>query len=267
MTVKISFAARSETGKVRSSNEDNLYCNGVTMTASTRERPFFLAGITEAPAVFAVCDGMGGEDCGELASLTAVEELSSHARNILHNLIDANHEVNEYVSNTNTKLLEIMRDQNIQMGTTLALVVAGENYFTVYNLGDSRIYRTNEDGRLLRATDDHTLAEEKMRMGYITAQKAEESRERHMLMRYLGMYDDEVGVVPDVNGPYEYENKTRVLLSSDGLNEMVKFKDIAAIMQNSGNVSDAVNALVDAALFNGGHDNVTCIALEFQKEE
>lgn len=266
MTVRISFAARSEVGHVRSSNEDNLYCNGVTMTASTRERPFFLAGITESPAIFAVCDGMGGEDCGELASLTAVEDLAGHSRNILHNLMDADSEVQKYVTDTNTKLLGIMRRERIQMGTTLALVVAGGNTFTAYNLGDSRIYRVN-NGRLLRITDDHTVAEEKMRLGYITAQQAEESRERHMLMRFLGLYDDEVGIAPDINGPFEYGENTRVLLSSDGLNEMLAFRDIAAIMTSSATPKDAVNSLVEGALLNGGRDNVTCIVLEFLKEE
>lgn len=82
-------------------------------------------------------------------------------------------------------------------------------------------------------------------------------------MRYFGMYDDEAGVMPDVNGPYEYGSSTRVLLSSDGLNEMLDFKDIAEIMTSKRNVSDTVNALVDAALFRGGHDNVTCIVLDF----
>ena len=259
MTVKLSFAARSETGKVRSSNEDNLYCNGISMTASTRERPFFLSGITTSPAVFAVCDGMGGEDCGELASLTAVESIAG--RNI-HDTEDVKH----YVTDTNTKLLDIMRQENIRMGTTLALVLAGEDSFSAYNLGDSRIYRVN-NGRLLRITDDHTVAEEKMRMGYINARKAEESRERHILTRYLGMYDDDCYLAPDVNGPYDYGENTRVLISSDGLNEMLGFKDIAQIMTRPGSVLDAVNALVNAAIMRGGVDNVTCIVLEFQKEE
>ena len=72
---KVKFAVRSDVGRVRTNNEDNLYCNGIVMTVSDRERPFFLAGITDTPAIFAVFDGMGGEDCGELASLTAAESL------------------------------------------------------------------------------------------------------------------------------------------------------------------------------------------------
>ena len=63
MSVKIKFAARSEVGNVRTNNEDNLYCNGIIMSESDRERPFFINGMAESPAIFAVCDGMGGRDC------------------------------------------------------------------------------------------------------------------------------------------------------------------------------------------------------------
>lgn len=256
MTSRIRFAARSETGKVRTNNEDNLYCNGIIMSADARDRPFFLAGMAEVPAVFAVCDGMGGESCGEVASLVAVESLGEHSEAIKNTGTRA---VQDYVSDANSRLLGIMREQNIRMGTTLALVVAGDEAFTAYNLGDSRIYRVKE-GRLLRITDDHTVAEDKMRMGYLTALQAERSRERHILTRCLGI--DEYEAVPDVSEEYDFRENRRILLSSDGLNEMVSFRDIAAIMKNAQNVNDAVNNLVDAALFNGGHDNVTCIVLE-----
>ena len=76
---RIKFAARSDVGKVRTNNEDNLFCNGVIMKEDERDKPFFINGICEAPCIFAVFDGMGGEDCGELASLTAAESLCEHA--------------------------------------------------------------------------------------------------------------------------------------------------------------------------------------------
>lgn len=266
MNMKVSFSARSETGKVRSNNEDNLYCNGIIMTVPARSRPFFLHGMTEIPCMFAVCDGMGGEDCGELASITAVETLCAHEKNIMHNIIDADNEIQNFVTDANTRLINIMKERRIRMGTTLALAVVKDSFFSIYNLGDSRVYKT-EKGRLVRVTDDHTLAEDKMRMGLITPKKAEESRERHILMRFLGMYDDEIIISPDINGPFEINSKDRVLLCSDGLTEMLSYKNIADIMTNAENVSDAVNNLVDAALFNGGRDNVTCIVLEFQKGE
>ena len=56
MSSKIKFAVRSEVGNIRTNNEDNLYCNGRIMTANERDKPFFFEGVTEAPAIFAVCD-------------------------------------------------------------------------------------------------------------------------------------------------------------------------------------------------------------------
>lgn len=256
--MKVKFAARSDVGHVRQNNEDNLFCNGESMTVSTRERPFFLTGLSEVPCVFAVCDGMGGEAKGELASLTAVETLGAHAEAIRQGSHD---EVQAYVHEANSRILGIMKSERIIMGTTLALAVVKEGSFTAYNLGDSRMFRTHK-GRVVRITDDHTLAEDKVRMGLMTPQKAEESRERHCLTRYLGIPDDEVTNAPDINGPYDFGAGDRVILCSDGLTEMLKHQEINAIVTAREDISEAVNALVDAALMKGGKDNVTCIILE-----
>ena len=250
----IKFAVRSEVGRIRTNNEDNFFCNGIYMTVSERERPFFLTGTADLPCVFAVCDGMGGEDCGELASLTAVETLGFHAKNI---------DVDKFVSDANDKICSIMYSQSLRMGTTLALAVADKNSFMLYNVGDSRIYRLNNE-RLLRVTDDHTLAADKVRMGLITPAKAEKDRDRHVLTRYLGMFDDVFSPVPDSYGPFDFDDTRRILLCSDGLTDMLDYQDISVIMSNAENVSDAVNNLVDSALMKGGRDNVTCIVLEAQ---
>ena len=265
MSAKIMFAVRSDVGNVRSNNEDNLFCNGRIMTASERERPFFFEGVAEAPAIFAVCDGMGGEDCGEVASLTAVEELVKYSRKILSNLPDADKEVDDYVKAVNGKLLALMRSQGIRTGATLVLVLVSSSSFRIYNLGDSRGFRV-EKGRLLRVTDDHTVAEEKMRMGLISAAQAEKSRERHILTRYLGD-NDEYGVSPDVSEDYSFDTHTGGMLCSDGLTDMLTFPEISRIMSTAKNPSEAVNMLVNSALENGGKDNVTCLVFEIAKEE
>ena len=265
MSTRIKFAARSEVGKVRTNNEDNLYCNGIFMTVSERERPFFLCGDTEAPAIFAVCDGMGGEDNGEVASFTAVELLQEHSRKILKTLKGSGQAVCDYVSDANTKLLGLMRAQRIRMGTTLVMSVIGQASFTLYNLGDSRGFRV-ENGRLLRVTDDHTLAEDKMRMGLLTPEQADKSRERHILTRYLGD-NDELGVMPDSSREFEFGNNSGGLMCSDGLTDMLSFREIAAIMKAANSPSDAVNMLVDTALYHGGRDNVTCVVFEIVKGE
>ena len=262
MSYRIKFSARSEVGNVRTNNEDNLYCNGVIMTVSARERPFFLDGTCESPCVFAVFDGMGGEDCGELASITAAETLCVHSERIMRGSFE---DVINFAHDANRKLLAIMREKFIQTGTTLALISAGKNSFAAYNLGDSRIYRL-DGNTLIKVTDDHTLTEEKVRMGLITPQQALKDRDRNVLTRCLGITDS-FEVSPDMYGPFEFAENSRALICSDGLTDMLSHKEIAEIMRRDKDVSEIANELVDSALNNGGRDNITCIVLEFVKGE
>ena len=266
MSLRVKFSCRSVIGNVRTNNEDNLFCNGIIMTVSERERPFFMNGQAGTPCIFAVCDGMGGEDCGELASLTAVETLQEHSRKILRNLAKADENITAYVVEANKKLLDIMRTQRIRMGTTLVLALVEEESFTIYNLGDSRGFRI-EDGRLLRVTDDHTVAEDKMRMGLITPAQAEKSSERHILTRCLGVYEDEFTLAPDSSRKFDTDTNTGGLLCSDGLTDMLTFPEISRIMKANPEPSEAVNNLVKAALERGGRDNITCIVFKIEKEE
>lgn len=263
MKNRIKFSVRSDMGRIRTNNEDNFYCNGIFMTVSERERPFFLNGEIKAPCVFAVCDGMGGEDCGELASLTAVEILAKSAKKILRD----NKAVFDFVGEANANIVKLMRQQKIRMGTTLALAVINEDSFTLYNVGDSRIYRVEieidtKSQRLIRVTDDHSLAEEKLRMGLITPAQAEKDRDRHVLTRYLGIDDDEFTFAPDVYGAFSFEKNKKILLCSDGLTDMLSFAEISEIMCADLDVSEISDNLVKAALDNGGKDNVTCIVIK-----
>ena len=204
--MSIKFAVRSEVGRVRANNEDNFFCNGIFMNSTERNRSFFMNGLTSIPCAFAVFDGMGGEDCGELASLTAAETLAERFRGT------KNFDVNNYVAEVNNKLCSIMDSQGIQTGTTMALAVVDDDSFMLYNLGDSRIFKFVND-RVIRVSDDHTVAEDKVRMGLMTAAKAERSRERHILTRYLGMRD-KFSWVPDSYGPLTFDETQTILLCS-----------------------------------------------------
>ena len=265
MSLQIKFAVRSEIGRVRKNNEDNFFCNGIFMSETERDNPYFLSGITSAPAVFAVCDGMGGEDCGELASLIAVQTLQKHSLNILKSVNNSDESiayesVYRYVRDTNSILIDIMHSQHIRMGATLVMAAVNDDAFTLYNLGDSRGFRVH-NGRLLLATDDHTVAAEKVRLGMMSPAQAEKSPERNILMRYLGDNED-WGAMPDASKRFLFTEHSGGLLCSDGLTDMLKFKDIADIIKANPEPEEAVNILVDTALENGGHDNVTCLVFK-----
>ena len=257
------FSIRSHLGKIRTSNEDNFYYPGVILKNQVN---FTLDGITENPCIFAVCDGMGGTEHGELASLTAVEILEKQAEKI--KLAASSNRVDEavqtFIFEANNKICEIMREHSFRMGTTLALVVISNNLISAYNIGDSRIYKFQND-TLIQISEDHTIAEQKIKMGLLTKEQARHDRSKHVLTRCLGIYEDEMILTPHIISPFLIDKNLRLLICSDGLTDMLTDEQIEKIMTKYTDNSQAVNELVNSALNNGGRDNITCIVIGFEE--
>ncbi|MDR1376346.1 MAG: protein phosphatase 2C domain-containing protein [Synergistaceae bacterium] len=263
--MKVRFAARSHPGRVRLSNEDNFYCNGATLTPGNRDAPFALNGSANVPCVFAVCDGMGGEEDGEFASLTAVTALAEHAKEIKSAAAAGTEKIHAavrtFVTDANSRLCDAMRVRSLRMGTTLALVVITDDAVYPYNLGDSRIYAL-QSRRFTRVSEDHTLAAQKVEMGILTEAEARRDRGWHVLTRCLGIFQDEMTVEPASAEPLPLGEGCRVLLCSDGLTDMVTDVRIAEILRGAPVTEKAAERLVTEALENGGRDNVTCVAVD-----
>ena len=265
MNNAIAFSAFSHPGRVRTNNEDNLYLDGVTLTPRTRTAPFSLTGVVDVPCLFAVCDGMGGEEDGELASLTAVTALDEHAEAMKAAATSGRSDeaVQAFVVDANKRLCGFMRARGIRMGTTLALAVITHKGVMYYTIGDSRIYALRS-GALSQISEDHTLAIQKVKMGLLTPEQARKGRERHVLTRCLGVFEDEMTLTTDVLGPFPLEG--RLLLCSDGLTDMVSDGDIEGALRGASDAGAATDALLDEALRNGGKDNVTCIVIDLGGE-
>jgi protein phosphatase len=237
---KVQYAAATDVGLVREVNED--------------------AHLT-APPVFAVADGMGGHAGGDVASAIVVEELArlagttydadSAVRAVTGALEASQRRIEEHAAG---------RVGRAAPGTTVAgvvLVGGDEPVLLVVNLGDSRVYRTL-GGELQQVTRDHSLVQELLDAGDITADEVADHPERHVITRALGG--------PGFTEPDLFwlavEDADRLLVCTDGVNGLLDDTTIERILVGEPDPAAAARALVAAALDAGGEDNATAVVLD-----
>lgn len=247
----ISYAAVSETGLVRDSNQDDYR-------------------VLEQEQVVVVADGVGGQKGGDIASRLAVEEvarlLQHQYESWPHNPSDA--EMLEILrgvvgaANQRIRQEAIKRREYAQMGTTLVVsMIVGDKIFFAH-VGDSRLYRFR-DANLMLLTTDHSLQQQLVDNGaFADIQEASRAGiSRNILARGLGMGDyAEADVACEQIRPGDL-----FLCCTDGLNGMVDDRQIESLMQQSrDNLEQASKALLVEALSAGGNDNITLVLQERQ---
>ena len=208
--------------------------------------------VDERLALFAVADGMGGHQGGEVASRTAIEALRAAVASGLA--------INEAITRANEAVLKRAEgDADLAgMGTTMtAVVVVGASRLLIGHVGDSRAYLLH-DGELRRVTEDHSLVEELVREGRLTPEQAEVHPQRAIITRALGVeqaLDVDLYTVP-------VEAGDRLVICSDGLTTMLRDRDVERIARGESDAQRAAEALVDAANEAGGEDNITVVVLD-----
>ncbi|WP_051221524.1 Stp1/IreP family PP2C-type Ser/Thr phosphatase [Conexibacter woesei] len=228
------LAARTDTGRARSANEDSYWANS---------------------PLFVLADGMGGAQAGEVASSTAVEVFRA-----LGGLPDGpgtyEARLAELVERANVEVYAQAQsdDQFAGMGTTLTVAYVTPEDLAIAHVGDSRFY-VLRDGELQQLTDDHSLVGELVRRGQISAEEAEDHPQRSIITRALGI-EGEV-VVDHFSWPVR--DGDVFLLCSDGLTGMVPDALIAEIIAGAESLAVAAQRLVAAANEAGGRDNITLI--------
>ena len=206
-----------------------------------------------APPLFAVADGMGGAQAGEVASGLAAGALEeSRAQNggerrVVELIQEANRRVHERATTDAT---------TAGMGTTItAALVEPDGRVVFGHVGDSRAYMLRDD-RLEQLTDDHTLVAELVRRGELSPGEAEVHPQRSVITRALG-------TDPDVDVDtfsVDAQPGDIFLICSDGLSSMVEFGDIEEILRrNRADLAVASKALIHAANRGGGDDNITAV--------
>jgi serine/threonine protein phosphatase PrpC len=226
-------AHKTDTGRQRHANEDSYYAR--------------------AP-LFAVADGMGGAQAGEVASRIAAGAFERGPRD---RDASAEGQLEEIAQKANREIHRLAQQDSSRagMGTTLTAAMLRDDEVAFGHVGDSRAYLLR-DGQLKRLTKDHSLVEELRRQGRLTEEQAEEHPQRSIITRALGPE-------PSVNVDtmtFPARDGDVFLLCSDGLTTMVSDDEIREILVGSKNLRAAVNRLVDAANRGGGRDNITAIA-------
>ncbi|MDI2036172.1 PP2C family protein-serine/threonine phosphatase [Paenarthrobacter nitroguajacolicus] len=211
-----------------------------------------------ADPVFAVADGMGGHEAGEIASGMCVRTLGS-APELASGVRTAS------AADLQACLLKAdaaIRDATgARAGTTLSGVVVVEQmglpYWLVMNIGDSRTYRLSQ-GEFAQISVDHSEVQELVDSGDITQEQAAVHPRRHVVTRALGTGDEteaDFWLLPIQEGD-------RIMVCSDGLNGELGDDHMFRILSTVAHPQDAVDALIQAALRSGGRDNVTVIVVD-----
>ena len=250
-------------GKVRSNHEDNFYLEGLYMNDVFRNDFSATYQIQHADGMsFAVFDGMGSAAYGEVASEIAVQTLRKYEKKLKN--VDGTRAldqlVNSYASDANNAICDMLSENHCTVGgTTFSMLYFMGDAVKLYYLGDSRIYRY-KNSKLSQLTRDHTVANQKVDAAIYTEEEAKRSPDQHRLTLYVGSDKKSLGLNADGRQLIPLEIGIKFVLCTDGLTNMCSDEEIAQILSQSYYNEAAV--LVQAALDNGGKDNVTCIVLE-----
>ena len=239
------FAFSTHVGRVRLTNEDR----SIALTNS------------KGDVLLLVCDGMGGQSKGELASAIAVDvikdEFENHKGSFLNKLF-AHIWLKSTIQKANTKIYnESARNEAYKgMGTTITAVLIVKTFLVVAQAGDSRAYLL-KNNELIQFSEDQTYVAYLFRTGQITKEEMATHSKRHVLMNAIGIYPSLNVEIKAMN----YNNEP-IMLCSDGLYNNVSHNDIQNIMKNSDSVEQKVNELIHISNANGGSDNIAVVVWE-----
>ncbi len=244
MKYTINYSYVSHIGNYRRSNQDNLLCEGRYLDYRNNGSIEIQQGniISSKLPVFGVFDGMGGEECGEMAAYIAAKELSRFKfnKNVRKGLVD-------FCKHTNSKICRyVIENGLISMGTTAAFLKFAKDKLYICNIGDSKIFQLT-DGVLHQISYDH--------VGPSVFGK------KPPLSQNLGIPESELIISPYI-ATREYNEGDIYLICSDGLTDMLSVSEIEKILLEE---ELSAKELLNGALDNGGRDNITFILLHLDK--
>ena len=249
----IHAAIRCHIGRRRQNNEENFCFAGLFMTKEEADRGYASSGefLSSVRPVFAVCDGMGGEENGERAAFLAASALKNANGKSVSDWEQLFEEISQSIFNDLPDAVQ---------GCTAALIACEKNFFRCINVGDSRIYLFRH-GRLNQVSQDHSPVYDLFLSGAITKEEARLHPRAYIISRYLGMDYSQMPRPFITQSLISVHKDDTFLICSDGLSDMLSDKEISLCLKNSESPDHAAQLLLEKALSSGGRDNITIIVL------
>lgn len=265
---KVDIQARTDVGKYRAHNEDNfIVCPDLSKKQwclSDQPEPLSSSG-----CLLVVADGMGGTNAGEIASEIAIETIRNtfNSLDIPEKLEDSmmREHLSKAVMDAHNAIVAASSQNpaHAGMGTTVVVAWVLQHTAVVAWVGDSRAYLHKKNKGLKLLTDDHSLVWEMVKAGRLTPDEADVHPNSNIITQSLGNGDR--APEPEFIS-CNMEQGDRLLLCSDGLNNMIPHKAIEIIMGDGSGLASVCQKLIDAANDEGGVDNITVVSLEVLEE-
>lgn len=236
----------TDVGQKRKINQDSVFASE--------------EAVGNLPNLFIVADGMGGHNAGDFASRYAINWMIEYIREseeknpirLLTGAIDS--------ANAGIIAEAAAHEEMFGMGTTLVALTIEDGTAYVANVGDSRLYEMEET--LTQVTRDHSLVEEMVRLGEISAEDARTHPDKNIITRALG-------TVPNIDidfFEFAFGDEKQILMCSDGLTNMVEDAEIERVLRTEDTPEVKAKRLIDMANENGGKDNIAVIIIGPDKE-
>ena len=209
-------------------------------------------------SIFAVADGVGGAEAGEVASQTAIEVLDEAFRHQTESA-DVEDLMELAIQRANASIHQMAQEHAkfSMMATTIVALHLKDNIATFGHVGDSRLYRLSPDGKLHRETEDHSIVEEEVRAGRMTPEQAANHPSKNVISRALGA---EQAVDVDMK-VMEVEEGTEFLLCTDGITRHITDNEIRQLMVVTNNTDELCNELKQRCYERGAEDNLTVVVV------
>ncbi|HEX8843778.1 MAG TPA: PP2C family serine/threonine-protein phosphatase [Pyrinomonadaceae bacterium] len=240
------------------SNGVKIEAASVTDRGLSEKRPLNEDSFLSDPArrIFAVADGVGGAQAGEVASKTAMEVLDEAFRHQMDGTdIEDLMEVAIQRANASIHQMALEHPKLSAMATTVVALHLDGHIATIGHVGDSRLYRLSPDGQLHRETADHSIVEEEVRAGRMTPEQAAHHPSRNVISRALGA---ETGVEVDMK-TIEVEDGTTFMLCSDGITRHLPDAELRELLITMPDLEEACAEMKRRCYERGAEDNLTAV--------